>query len=85
MGPAGEAASAAGPAPRRVAVFLGASKGTSPAFQRAAEAVGPALAAMGLELVYGGGASRPAPRRPRRVARLTIAAAADTRRQGTWG
>ena len=64
MGPAGEA-SAAGPAPRRVAVFLGASKGTSPAFQRAAEAVGPALAAKGLELVYGGGAPRPGPRRRR--------------------
>lgn len=40
---------------RRVCVFCGSSPGRDPAFERAAEATGAAIAAAGLGLVYGGG------------------------------
>mmetsp|Transcript_43882 Transcript_43882/g.103215 ORF Transcript_43882/g.103215 Transcript_43882/m.103215 type:complete len:210 (+) Transcript_43882:1-630(+) len=40
---------------RSVAVFCGSSNGNDPAFAAAAEALGKAIAARGLRLVYGGG------------------------------
>ncbi|HMJ66326.1 MAG TPA: TIGR00730 family Rossman fold protein, partial [Candidatus Binatia bacterium] len=40
---------------KRVCVFCGSNPGADPAFARAAEQVGVALAARGLGLVYGGG------------------------------
>ncbi len=41
---------------RRVCVFCGSSKGEDPQYAAAARAMGQALAANGIELVYGGGA-----------------------------
>jgi len=41
---------------RRVCVFCGSSTGTDPVYAEAARAMGAALAAGGVELVYGGGA-----------------------------
>jgi uncharacterized protein (TIGR00730 family) len=40
---------------QRVCVFCGSSRGRTPAFAEAAEALGAVLAGSGLELVYGGG------------------------------
>ncbi|HEX7183685.1 MAG TPA: TIGR00730 family Rossman fold protein [Thermoanaerobaculia bacterium] len=40
---------------RRICVFCGSSPGASPAYAEAAQAMGAALAARGLGLVYGGG------------------------------
>lgn len=40
---------------RRICVFCGSSSGASPAYAEAAQAMGAALAARGLGLVYGGG------------------------------
>ncbi|MFN3630785.1 MAG: TIGR00730 family Rossman fold protein [Casimicrobiaceae bacterium] len=40
---------------RRVAVYCGANVGRDPAFRRAAETLGQALAARGIGIVYGGG------------------------------